>query len=160
VSTALSWTARRVVAVFVFAAAYGAQDLVRSVPGPQVPLALPLRETGHAAGVPLVAFLALWLVAFALAARLAPPLRAHPALVVAVRALVALGAMLVVQAVSFELVRQATLGLDWRAAVASASPWLVAACATLATLLVLLAPRQLARVRQLARRPRGTALEA
>ena len=112
-------------------AAYGWQDRLRGLPGPRVPLVLPLRDAGHQSAVPLAGLALLWLLAFAAAARLARPQRVL--LSAGVRAALAFAAVLALQAVSLQLVRQATVGFEWRAAAATAVPWLVAACAVVGT---------------------------
>ncbi len=123
--------ARVVLALAVVAAAYGWQDRLRGLPGPRLSLVLPLRDAGHQSAVPLVGMAVLWLLAFAAAARLARPRRVL--LSAGVRAALAFAAVLVLQAVSLQLVRQATVGFQWQAAAATAAPWLVAACAVVAT---------------------------
>jgi hypothetical protein len=122
----------RLLALAVVAAAYGWQDRLRGLPGPQVALVLPLRDAGHQAAVPLVGLAALWLLAFAVAARLARPRHVLPA--AAVRAALAFAAVLALQAVSLQLVRQATVGFQWGTAAATAVPWIVAACAVVGTI--------------------------
>src|SRR5262249_52316627 len=52
---AMSALVRRLAALGVAVAAYGWQDRLRGLPGPQVPLVLPLREAGHQASLSLVA---------------------------------------------------------------------------------------------------------
>jgi hypothetical protein len=124
--------ARALAAVLVVVAAYGWQDRLRGLPGPRVELVLPLREAGHHAASPLVGLVLLWLLAFAAAARLVRP--RWLVLSAGVRAGLAFAAVLVLQAMSLQLVRQAAVGFQWQAAAATAVPWLVGACAAVATI--------------------------
>ena len=117
----------RVIAVPLgLAASLGLIDVLRGVPGPSLALALPLRETGHddRASV-LVVVCACALVFGLLALALEPARRPSPA-VALLEATGVLACALVLQAVSLQLVRQATLGLDWHAALVSPAPF---ACA-------------------------------
>lgn len=126
--------ARRVLLVPIFAAAYGWQDRLRGLPGPRIGLALPLREPSHHDAVPLIALAAVWLVAFALAARLVP-VRVLPRLPAAVvRGLATFALLLALQALSLELVRQATLGFEWQLGSRTVAPAVAGLCAALATL--------------------------
>ncbi len=137
----LSALARRALFVPIVAAAYGWQDRLRGLPGPRIALVLPLREPSHHAAVPLVSLLAIWLAAFAIAAILVP-VRCPPVAAV-LRGLGTFGAVLVLQAVSLQLVRQATTGFDWHAALTSSIPFIAGSCAAVATLAT--APRRSAR---------------
>jgi hypothetical protein len=108
------------------AASLGIVDVLRGVPGPSLALALPLRETGHddRASV-LVVVLACALVFGLLALALEPARRPAPGIAV-LEAIGVLVCALALQAVSLQLIRQATLGVDWRAAILSPAPY---ACA-------------------------------
>jgi hypothetical protein len=130
---ALSVLARTLLAVAIGLAAYGWQDRVRDLPGPRVALALPLREAGHHGSAALLGLLVVWLAAFAVIARVAPP--RHRLRAGLLRAGLAGSAVLGLQAASLQVTRQATFGFDWPAAAATAAPWLVAACALAATAL-------------------------
>ena len=127
--------ARRLLLVPLVAAAYGWQDVLRGLPGPRVALVLPLREPSHQAGVPLLGLLAVWLLAFAIAARVVPVRVLGRAPAALVRGGITFAVLVVVQAVSLELVREATLGLDWGAALVSAAPAIAGACAVAGTFL-------------------------
>jgi hypothetical protein len=106
-------------------AAIGLTDALRHLPGPGVALALPLRETGHddraslfvIAGCSAVVF-GLAALALALARPAGRPL--HGALL---RLPFVLAGALAIQALSLQLVRQASLGLDWNGALRSAGPF-------------------------------------
>jgi hypothetical protein len=137
----LSALARRALFVPIVGAAYGWQDRLRALPGPRIALVLPLREPSHQAAVPLVSVLAIWIAAFAIAA-IAVPARCPP-LAAALRGLGAFGAILVVQAVSLQLVREATTGFDWHAALTGPIPFIAGTCAAVAT--VAATPRRTAR---------------
>jgi hypothetical protein len=125
--------------------AVGWLDVLRPGVGPLVPLALPLREAGHADGVGLVTVVVVGLSLALLGGLLVRPRR--PLVAAAARALAVLASALAVAALSIELVRQASLGFDWRAAFASAGPWLLAACTFAGTLGAWLAARSLSRER-------------
>jgi hypothetical protein len=130
VRRAAVWALRRPLLPLAVLVAQGLTDLARHLPGPpRVPLALPLRETGHQDAVGLVWLLAVWLAVFALVGRLSPPERLPAVVVALLRGLLATAAAIALQAASLELVRQAVLGLDWRGALTSAPPWIAGACA-------------------------------
>ncbi len=126
--------ARRLLLVPIFAAAYGWQDRLHGLPGPRSELALPLREPSHQAAVPLIGLVVVWLAAFAIAA-LVVPVRVLPRpLAALVRGLVTFASIAVLQAVSLQLVRQATMGFAWHAALTTALPFIAGICAAVATL--------------------------
>jgi hypothetical protein len=110
-------------------ASLGLIDALRTVPGPGLALALPLRETGHqdsaSAAVVAVAFA----LVFGLAALMLERARPHPLRRALVRAAALLGCALVLQALSLHLVRQASLGLDWSGALGSPAPFVSALAA-------------------------------
>ena len=106
------------------AASLGLIDALRSLPGPSLALALPLRETGHRDGASVIVVLGVSALVFGLAACILPARRAHR--VALLRAGAVLVAALVLQAVSLQLVRQADLGLDWSGAIRSLAPYVCA----------------------------------
>ena len=112
----------------------GLLDLCRGAPGAPIALALPLRETGHADGVSWLALIAVWLLTFALASLVSPATRSRVVTLASLRAGLTLGILMVVQAISVQLVRQATFGFDWATAASSPSVYIAAACAFVATL--------------------------
>jgi hypothetical protein len=103
----------------------GLMDALRGIPGPQLALALPLRETGHADGASVLVVIGVPAVVFALAAALAPG-RGPGAAGAVLRACGVLVCALALEAISLQLVRQASFGFDWHAAAGSAAPY---ACA-------------------------------
>jgi hypothetical protein len=121
---------RLLIAPAVLAAAYGAMDGLRGMPGPVLPLALALREAGHSDGLGVPAFVVVWVCAGALVALWQNVPRRMLA-VAAGLGFAALAASLIVQAVSLRVVRQARFGFDWAAALASPSPWVTGSCVTL-----------------------------
>ena len=112
--------------------ALGLMDILRSVPGPSLALTLPLRETGHDDGVSVFVVLGVSALVFALVSALADGRREAPVTAVA-RALGALAFALTLQAVSLQLVRQATMGFAWGAAAGSLAPYVCACGALLGT---------------------------
>jgi hypothetical protein len=130
------WAARRLMVLALLAAAYGWQDRVRGVPGPRVQLVLPLQEPSHQASVSLLGLVAVWLAAFAIAAMLAPARRLPLRIISVVRGCMTFLLVLLVQAVSIELVREAAFGFAWHAALSGATPYVAGACAAFATLIV------------------------
>jgi len=105
--------------------ALGLMDMLRSLPGPAVALTLPLRETGHADGASAIVVVGVSALVFGLVSALADGRRQAPARAIA-RSLGVLACALALQAVSLQLVRQATLGFAWGAAGGSVSPYLCA----------------------------------
>ena len=93
-------------------ASIGLTDALRGLPGPSLALALPLRETGHDDRASLLVVVGCSALVFGLAARALGGEHRH----------LWRGA-LALQAVSLELVRQATLGLDWETALRSPAPY-------------------------------------
>jgi hypothetical protein len=106
-------------------ASLGLVDTLRSLPGPALRLALPLRETGHDDRASLVVLLLVPAVVFALAAAFTRP-RRRPAPAILLRAAAVLAGALLLQAASLQLVRQAGFGFDWGAALASPGPYALA----------------------------------
>ena len=111
---------------FCVAASLGLIDALRTLPGPGIALALPLRETGHADRASLIVVVAAFALVFGLAARALDPPRRRPWLAALIQALAVLGCALALQAVSLQLVRQATFGFDWNGAVGSPVPFVCA----------------------------------
>jgi hypothetical protein len=124
---------RRLLLLPIVAAAYGWQDRVRGLPGPRSALALPLREPSHQAAVPLIGLVAVWLAAFAIAAYVVPVRVLARPLAALVRGVLTVAVIVALQAVSIELVRQATMGFAWNAALATATPYIAGVCAAVAT---------------------------
>jgi hypothetical protein len=112
-------------------ASIGLTDALRHVPGPSLALALPLRETGHDDRASLLVVAGCAAVVFGLAALALGRAAVHPLRGALLRALAVLCGALVLQAVSLELVRQATLGLDWNGALGSPGPYATAVGALL-----------------------------
>jgi hypothetical protein len=108
------------------AVSLGLVDALRTLPGPGLALALPLRETGHQDQASFVVVAAVFALVFGLAALALGPPRPRTALL---RAAWLLACALTLQAVSLQLVRQASLGLDWRGAAGSAAPYVFALAA-------------------------------
>jgi hypothetical protein len=101
--------------------ALGLIDALRWVPGPDIALALPLRETGHADGAAILVVICVPAAVFALIVALAP--RHRPSAIAAVlRSAGVYACALALQAISLQLVRQASFGFDWGAAAGSAAP--------------------------------------
>ena len=108
------------------AAAIGLIDALRSLPGPSVALALPLRETGHDDRASLVLVVVVFALVFGLiAAAFGPPGR-RPWRTALPQALAVLACGVALQSVSLQLVRQASFGFDWMGALGSPAPY---ACA-------------------------------
>jgi hypothetical protein len=113
----------------------GLIDALRSLPGPGLPLALPLRETGHQDRASLAVVVVVFALVFGLVALALEWPHAHPLYAALARAAALLACALALQAVSLQLVRQASLGLDWSAALGSAAPWVCALAALLGSAL-------------------------
>jgi hypothetical protein len=125
--------ARRLLLVPILAAAYGWQDLLRGLPGPRVDLVLPLREPSHQDAVPMIGLVAVWFAAFALAAYVVPVRVLPRTLAALLRGVLTFGLILALQALSLQLVRQATTGFAWHEAFATALPLIAGVCAAVAT---------------------------
>jgi hypothetical protein len=108
----------------------GLVDAMRSLPGPGLALALPLRETGHQDSAPFVVVAGVFALVFGLAAVTLEPPRPRRAIV---RAVWLLACALALQAISLQLVRQASVGLDWRDAAGSSAPYVFALAALIGT---------------------------
>ncbi len=108
------------------AASLGLVDALRSFPGPGIALALPLRETGHDDRASIVVAVAAFALVFGLAELVLDRPRGRPGLTLPLRALAILACALALQAMSLQLVRQATLGFDWSGALGSPAPFVCA----------------------------------
>jgi hypothetical protein len=127
--------ARRLLLLPIVAAAYGWQIRLRTLPGPRIELTLPLQEPSHHAAVSVAGLVLVWAGAFALAAVVAPVRRLPPALAALERGAATCALLVVLQALSIELVREATLGFAWHAALATPAPYVAGVCAAGGTLL-------------------------
>jgi hypothetical protein len=107
-------------------ASIGLTDALRRLPGPGLALALPLRETGHQDRASVVVVAGTSAVVFGLLAVALGPARRHRLRAALLRAAGVLACALALQALSLELVRQASFGLDWSGALGSPAPF---ACA-------------------------------
>jgi hypothetical protein len=105
------------------AASVGLIDGLRSLPGPSLALAAPLRETGHGDRASFMVVAGVFAVVFGLTSLALPPAGRRPLSAALLRAAGVLACALTLQAVSLQLVRQATLGLDWSGALASPAPF-------------------------------------
>jgi hypothetical protein len=123
---ALRLLAQAVAVPLGLAASLGIIDLLRTLPGPGLALALPLRATGHADRASIVVVAGSSAVVFGLAALALDRPRPHPFRAPLLRAAALLGCALTLQAISLQLVRQASLGLDWSGALASPAPFVCA----------------------------------
>ena len=121
--------------VLALAASLGLFDALRSLPGPRLALALPLRETGHGDRVSILVVVAVPVVVFALAALLVDASPRHPRRTALWRAAGVLAGALALQAASLQLVLQASSGFDWAGALASPAPYVCALGALLGSLL-------------------------
>ena len=108
------------------AVSLGLVDALRSLPGPGLPLALPLRETGHDDRASFAVVAGVFALVFGLAALTLEAPRAHRLRMAFLRAAAVLACALALQAVSLQLVRQASLGLDWHGALRSPAPYVCA----------------------------------
>ncbi|MEO9173881.1 MAG: hypothetical protein ABI317_00100 [Gaiellales bacterium] len=122
---------RALVAVVIVFAAYGWLDLLRHLPGPHVPLVLPLRGNGGGDDVSLVTVILVCAVSFAAIARVAPP--RHRARAALVRAVLFGAFVIVVVALQQGIVEQSQPGFAWTSATWLAWPWIAAVCAGLGT---------------------------
>jgi|1186.fasta_scaffold353213_2 hypothetical protein len=120
----VSWLGIEAIAlVACLLASVGLSDALRHLPGPGVALALPLRETGHGDRASLLVVAGCSAVVFGLAALALARSAGHPLRGALLRGPVVLACALAAQALSLELVRQASLGFDWAGALRSASPF-------------------------------------
>jgi hypothetical protein len=100
-------------------ASIGLTDALRGLPGPGVALALPLRQPGHQDRASVVVVAASSAVVFGLLALALGSARRHRLRAAVLPAAAVFGCALTLQAVSLQLVRQASLGLDWTGALSS-----------------------------------------
>ena len=107
-------------------ASIGLTDGLRRLPGPSLALALPLRETGHDDRASLLVVAGVAALVFGLVALAVGSAPRHPLRTALLRSAAVLGAALALQAVSLQLVRQASLGLDWSGALRSPAPFVCA----------------------------------
>jgi hypothetical protein len=108
------------------ATSLGLIDALRSLPGPGLALALPLRETGHDDRASVVVVGVVFALVFGLAALALGPARDHRLRTALARTTALLVCALALQAVSLQLVRQASLGIDWSGALGSPAPFVCA----------------------------------
>lgn len=131
---------RGVACVLLWFAAYGWLDLLRHLPGPHLPLVLPLRANGGADDVSILTVLVVFGATFAAMARIAPPRPSHALRSSLVRGALVAGFAIVVGALQQGLVDQSQLGFAWSGTLSLAWPWIAAVCAAVATFVA--APRE------------------
>lgn len=120
----VSWLVIETIAlVACLLASIGLTDALRHLPGPGVALALPLRETGHDDRASLLVVAGCSAVVFGLASLALARTAGHRLRGALVRGPVVLACALAVQALSLQLVRQASLGFDWDGALRSLGPF-------------------------------------
>jgi hypothetical protein len=122
---------RVLLAVAIVFAAYGWLDLLRHLPGPHVPLVLPLRGNGGGDDVSLLTVVLVCAVSFAAIARVVPP--RHRARAALVRAVLFGAFLIVVVALQQGIVEQSEPSFAWTRAIWLAWPWIAAGCAALGT---------------------------
>jgi hypothetical protein len=126
---------RAVASLVAVLAAYGWLDLMRHLPGPHLPLVLPLRANGGADDVSLVAVVLVFAATFAAIARIAPSLPTRARRVAVVRGLLLAAFLVTAVALQQGIVEQSRPTFAWGSALALAWPWLAAVSAALGTLL-------------------------
>jgi hypothetical protein len=107
-------------------ASLGLVDALRSLPGPSLALTLPLRETGHDDRASVAVVVIVFALVFGLAGLALDAARPDSLRTALARSGALLGCALVLQAVSVQLVRQASLGFDWSGALGSPAPFVCA----------------------------------
>jgi hypothetical protein len=112
-------------------AAYGWLDLLRHLPGPHLPLVLPLRGNGGGDDVSLLTVILVCVATFAAIARLLPTTRVVRA--AAVRAVLFGAFVIAVVALQQGFVEQSRPTFEWTSAGVLAWPWLGLACAAFGT---------------------------
>jgi hypothetical protein len=122
----LSALARTLAIPLGVAAALGLIDALRSLPGPGIALALPLRETGHGDRASVVVVIGAFALVFGLIACVLDPRPRRARRAALVQAAAVLACALALQALSLQLVLQASFGFDWPGALDSVAPF---ACA-------------------------------
>jgi hypothetical protein len=122
---------RSLVVVVMVVAASGWLDLLRHLPGPHLPLVLPLRGNGGGDDVSLLTVVVVCTGTFAAIARVLPPVR----VVRAATARAVLFGAFVTAVVAFQqgFVEQSRPTFEWTSAIWLAWPWLGVACAGFAT---------------------------
>lgn len=127
----LYWLAEAVAIPAGLVASLGLIDALRSLPGPSLALVLPLRETGHADGASFAVVAIVFALVFGVAGLALDARRQVLLRTALVRSVALLACALVLQAVSLQLVRQASFGFDWNGALGSPAPWVGALSALL-----------------------------
>jgi hypothetical protein len=122
----LLWLGEAIAIPAGLASSLGLIDALRTLPGPSLALALPLRETGHDDRASIVVVALVFALVFGLAALALGARGPHAARTAVMRTAALLAGALILQAVSLQLVRQASLGLDWRGALGSPAPFVCA----------------------------------
>jgi hypothetical protein len=125
---------RALVCAVAVLAAYGWLDLLRHVPGPLLPLVLPLRANGRGDGVSLVTVLLVFGATFAAIARIAPPRLSRITRSALVRSALLVVFTITVGALQQGIVEQSRPSFAWGSALSLAWPWLAAAAALCGTL--------------------------
>jgi hypothetical protein len=122
---------RALVSVVIVFAAYGWLDVLRHLPGPHLPLVLPLRGNGNADDVSLATVIIVCVTSFLAIARVATPRR----LVLAVLVRAALFGAFVIAVVALQegIVEQSQPSFAWSSAIWLIWPWLAIACSALGT---------------------------
>jgi hypothetical protein len=123
--------ARSLVAVVLVVAAYGWLDLLRHLPGPHLPLVLPLRGNGGGDDVSLVTVILVCAATFAAIARLLPTV--HIVRAAVVRAVLFGAFVIAVVALQQGFVEQSRPTFEWTGAAWLVWPWLAVACAAFGT---------------------------
>jgi hypothetical protein len=115
----------------IVVAAYGWLDVLRHLPGPHLPLVLPLRGNGGGDDVSLLTVIVVCTASFAAIARVAPPRRLARAAVL--RAVLFGAFVIALVALQQGFVEQSRPSFEWASAIWLAWPWLAVACAALGT---------------------------
>jgi len=131
--------ARGSVCLLAVLASYGWLDLLRHLPGPHLPLVLPLRANGGGDDVSVLTVIVVFAATFAAIARVAPPRPSRRTRAALLRGALLVAFVLTVAALQQGFVEQSRPTLVWGTALSLAWPWLAAASAVGATLLA--APR-------------------
>jgi hypothetical protein len=143
--TRLVQAARTAICLLVVLASYGWLDLLRRLPGPHLPLVLPLRANGGGDDVSLLTVILVFGATFAAIAYIAPPRARRRVRAAIVRALLLAAFLVTVIALQQGIVEQSRPTFSWESSLWLAWPWIAAGCAALGTLAVRPpAPRDLA----------------
>lgn len=132
--------ARGTVCLLAVLASYGWLDLLRHLPGPHLPLVLPLRANGRGDDISLLTVIVVFTATFAAIARVAPPRPSRRTRAALLRGALLAAFAITVQALQQGIVEQTRPTFQWGSALSVAWPWLAAACAVLGTLVA--APRE------------------